>query len=319
MLCAPVTEAQTESTIVSALKAPVSTLDRVLDQYFPYEERIAGWVDNSARLIDEFFGTSDAWRTDNDSWLRITSDFRWDQIDHGSVELRPRIKMDLPTANKRLHLLIENDSPEQRTATQEAVPSLNRTDEQRTTAVGFGLDMDNWAKAWKKQFQVGVNGFIELNPYTRFIAKRTWQLGGDWDLRSYNRLAWFGDDGYSAKSEIRFGEPLAKDWRMDFTTDLAWREKRDYLEFAESASFTNIVNERSAISYTLGAAGTGADNPEITSYFIAADYRRNVSRRLIFVDVIPELSFPKEENFDPHWAITLRLELYFQKSVSRHD
>lgn len=315
-----------EATESNADEAPDAAADNNpskskdwLDAYYPYEERIAGWVDNSARGIDSFFGTNEAWLTDNQSWLRVTSDFRWDKAERGTGDLRPRLKLDLPTASKRLHLIIENDSPEQRTATEETVPSLRNIDNGRTTVLGLGLDLNSWAPLWKKQIQGGISGALPINPYVRFIAKRNWELAGDWELNSYNRIAWFNADGYSARSELRIGEPLAPRWRLDFTTQLVWQEDKDYLQFTESASLVNVLTTSSAISYSAGVAGTGVSGPEITGYFIAADYRRNVSRRLIFVDVIPELTFPKEENFDPHWAITLRLELYFQKSTSSHD
>lgn len=308
-------DAATETTTPT----PPAKSEGWLDSYYPYQERVGGWIDNSARGIDSFFGTDAAWLTDNQSWLRVASDFRWDKTDRGTGEIRPQLKLDLPTASKRLHLIIENDNPEQRTAAQDTVPSLRNTNTSRNTVLGLGYDMDSWAPLWKKQIQAGISGVTPLNPYARFIAKRNWKLGGDWVLNSYNRVAWFNTDGYSVKSEIRIGEPLAPRWHLDYTTLLVWREDRDYLQFTESANLVNVLSPRSAISYSTGVVGTGATDPEITGYFISADYRRNVSRRLIFLDVIPELSFPKTENFDPHWAITLRLELYFQKSTSSHD
>jgi hypothetical protein len=287
----------------------------VLEKYYPYEQRIAGWVDNTARGIDSFFGTDAAWSTENESWLRITNDFSWDQTQQGSAELRPRLKIDLPTASKRLRLLIENDSPEQRTAVQEAVPNLRSTDNERTTVVGLGTSLDRWAPAWRKSLQAGVRVAWPPEPYVRFKARRMWQLGGAWELNAYNRLSWFEQDGYSAKSEIKIGQALAPRWRIDFPTDLAWREDRDYLEFAESVNLTHIVNERSAISYAAGVAGTGLQGPQITGYFLSADYRRNISRRIIFVNLIPVVGFPRDEGFNPRVGFTFRLELYFQKNI----
>jgi hypothetical protein len=287
-----------------------------LEKYYPHEQRIYGWVENTARSLDSFFGTDDAWSTDNESWLRVTNDIRWDQTDQGAVDFRPRLKLDLPTASKRLHLLIENDTPEQRTAAQEAVPSLRNVNNERTTVFGLGTGLDTWAPAWKKSLQGGVRVALPIDPYVRFIAKRDWDLAGTWQLSSYNRLAWFNHDGYSAKSELKIGQPLVPRWRFDFITDLSWREDRDYLEFAESVNFSHVLSERSAINYALGAAGTGFQGPQITSYFFVADYRRNIARRIIFIDLIPELTYPREFGFNPRFGFTFRLELYFQKQIA---
>jgi len=285
------------------------------EKYYPYERKVFGWVDNTARSVDSFFGSDDAWRVDNESWLRVTNDLSWEQHEGTSTSIRPRLKLDLPTASKRLHLLIENDSPEQRTAAEEAVPSLRNTDNERTTVFGLGADMDKWAPAWKKQLQAGVQVRLPLDPYVRFIAKRNWQLAGPWEMNSYNRFAWFEHQGYSWKSELKVGEPLAPRWRLDYVTDLSWREDHDYLQFAESANFTHILSEHSAISYAAGVAGTGFNGPQISSYFLVANYRRDLYRRIVYFNVLPEFSFPREYDFNPHWAITLRLELYFQKMV----
>jgi hypothetical protein len=223
--------------------------------------------------------------------------------------------LDLPTASKRLHLLIENDTPEQRSAAQEAVPSLRNVNNERTTVLGLGTGFDSWAPAWKKSFQAGVKVALPLEPYVRFIAKRQWDLDGPWELNSYNRLAWFEQQGYSAKSELKIGEPLAPRWRLDFVTDLSWREDRDYLDYAESANLGHVLSKRSAINYSVGVTGSGFQGTEITGYFLVADYRRDIGRRMIFIDLIPELTYPREYGFNPRFGFTFRLELYFQKHI----
>lgn len=311
--------AAAEEPNASESSSPPAEKKSWFEKYYPYERKVYGWVENTGRSVDSFFGTDDAWRVDNESWLRVTNDVRWEQDEGMKTEIRPRLKIDLPTASERLHLLIENDSPEQRSAAQEAVPALRNTDNERTTVFGLGADLNSWLPAWKKQLQAGVQVRLPLDPYVRFIAKRNWQLQGPWEVNSYNRLAWFEHQGYSWKSELKIGEPLAPRWRLDYVTDLSWREDRDYLQFAESANFTHILSEKSAVSYIAGVEGTGFSGPQINSYFLVADYRRDLFRRLVFFDVIPELSFPREYGFDAHWAITLRLELYFQKEVDGYS
>jgi hypothetical protein len=287
-----------------------------LRNYYPYEQRIAGWVDNTARSIDNFFGTDEAWRTDNKSWLRVTEDLRWDQTDHLGNNLRMRMKLDVPTASEKLRFLVENGAPEQHGATQDAVPGLRAaTNTETGTLFGLGTNLDSWAPEWQKKLQGGVRVRLPPDLYTRFIATRKWALGGARALNSYNRLAWFAHDGYSVNSQIDIGESLTPRWRLRYTTDLTWRENRDYLEFAESVNFAQILDARTAINYSVGFAGTGFEGPQITSYFLVTDYRRNIFRRIVFFDAVPEITFPRDEGFNPHWAITFRLELYFQKEV----
>ena len=290
------------------------------EKYLPHERRVAGWVDNTARGIDRFFGTDEAWRVDNESYLRVTSDLRWEDGEGVNNKIRPRLKLDLPTASKRLRLLVETDSPEQRTAAEDAVPALQTSeDRRRTTVFGVGTNFEGWFPQWKKQLQSGVRVRLPLDPYVRFIARRDVPLGGQWELNSYNRLAWFNSDGYSAKSALTIGEPLSPKWRLYYATNLAWREERDYLEFAQSANLANVLSPQSAITYTAGVAGASLSQPHIDNYFLVANYRRDLARQIVFFDIIPELNFSDENAFNPRFALTLRLELYFQQQIGAND
>ncbi len=299
---------QTESTVEQG--------EAWLNTYLPYEERVSGWVDNTARSIDRFFGSDDAWRVDNDSYLRVINDVRWEDGDGITNRFRPRLKLDLPTASKRLRVLFESDSLEQRTPEEEAVPGLQTSeDRRRTTVLGVGTNFEGWLPQWKKQLQSGVRVRLPLDPYARFVARRDIRMGDKWELNSYNRLAWFNSDGYSVKSALTIGEPLSAKWRLYYSTNLAWREKYDNLEFAQSANLANVLSPRSAITYTAGFAGASFSDAHVDNYFLAANYRRNIARRIVFFDVIPELNFADEHDFNPRFALTLRLELYFQKQI----
>ncbi len=299
-------------------KNPIERTEAWLEKYLSHERRIAGWVDNTARGIDRFFGTDDAWRVDNDSYLRVIDDIRWEQEEGVDHELRPRLKLDLPTASKRLRLLVETDAPEERTAAEDAVPGLRTSEDQRrTTVFGVGTNFDGWFPQWKKKLQGGVRLHLPVDPYVRFVARRDIPLSGKWELNSYNRFSWFNSDGYSAKSALTFGKPIGSDKRLYYSTNLAWREKLDYLEFAQSANITNVLTSRSAITYTLGLTGASFSQPHIDNYFLAASYRKNISREIIFITLAPELNFADAHDFNPRLAFTLRLELYFQQQIER--
>ena len=60
--------------------------------------------------IDNFFGSGDSYRTDNDSYLRLDADVGWNEVDSwGESELDHKFRLDLPTAKERLRLVFESD------------------------------------------------------------------------------------------------------------------------------------------------------------------------------------------------------------------
>ena len=67
--------------------------------------------------------------------------------------------------------------------------------------------------------------------------------------------------------------------------------------------------------YAAVVVGNSASRPRINDYYLVAQYRRNLHKEILFADIIPELHFPREADFAPRWALSLRVEMYFSGNV----
>ena len=81
------------------------------ERFEPVHYDLTRMVDNTARNIDQFFGTEDSLFVENQSFLRIALDTR---LQPGDSKLDPsvRFRVDMPTTKKRLRLIIESDIEE---------------------------------------------------------------------------------------------------------------------------------------------------------------------------------------------------------------
>ena len=81
------------------------------ERFEPVHYDLTRMVDNTARNIDQFFGTEDSLFVENQSFLRVALDTR---LQPGDSKLDPsvRFRVDMPTTKKRLRLIIESDIEE---------------------------------------------------------------------------------------------------------------------------------------------------------------------------------------------------------------
>lgn len=289
-----------------------------IERITPIHERVSAWVGSTSRGIDGFFGTDEHLDTSNSSYIRVSQELDWREGKGFDGDFGLRFKLDLPTAKKRLRLIIESDPEETRGTLAERGTGRLRG-ERRTSGsvIGLsGLGGKDWTKGWETRLSAGVKFRLPLDPYVRADIKRLWALGdGPWSLASENRLSWFDSDGYFARSRWDLGRPLSETRHLRLVTNFQWREKEDTLEFSEMLALDKVLNSRSTIRYAAVIVGNSASNARITDYYLQTLYRRNLHRDILFADVIPELHFAHESRHKPRWSLTMRLEMYFAGDV----
>lgn len=292
-----------------------------IDTITPIHDSVTRWVDNTARNIDGFFGTIDSDSVENESYLRLSTDFDWAESEQFDLDPGIRFKLDVPTTEERLRLIIESDPEESRGTLEEqgAERLRNDTDGLGDTVAGLSrLGSRDKREGWQTRFGAGVKLHWPVNPYLRYSAERLWQLGdGPWQLSSYNRASWFEHDGYSARSRWDVGRPLDNVRHLRFVSQLQWQEDYDTLEVSQSAQLNQILGKRSAIRYAAVMVGNSASRPRVNDFYLQADYRRDIHRQYLFWDIVPALHFPREADFKPRWAISLRLEMLFRAQLTR--
>ncbi|AQU82285.1 MAG: hypothetical protein JJT87_18255 [Halomonas sp.] len=291
------------------------------EQLEPFRARVGNWVDNTSRNIDAFFGGEQATSTNNDSYLRLGQEIDWMEGEGTSDDISIRYRIDLPTTEERLRLIIESDPEESQgtLADQGSGRLYNDQRDRRSSTLGLDwLESRDKRENWSNRIGAGVRLRVPLDPYVRLTSERLWDIGdGPWQLESLNRLSWFNNEGYSARTQWDIGRPVSESHHLRFITTIQWREEEDTLEYSETAELNHRLNNRSALRYSAIAIGESTSNPRMTNYYLQTRYRRDIHKGILFADVIPELHFQREVSYDPRWAMTLRLEMYFQREISR--
>lgn len=225
-------------------------------------------------------------QVNNESYLRFGQEIDWMEGDGTSGDTTLRYRIDLPTSEDRLRLVIESDPEESQGTLEEQGSGRLANDQRDRRSSTLGLD---WLESrdkrenWSNRVGAGVRLRLPLDPYVRFTSERLWQLGeGPWQLESNNRVSWFNNEGYSARTRWDVGRPLSARRHLRFITTVQWREEEDKLEYSEVAEINHRINRRSALRYSAIAIGESASNPRMTNYYLQTRYRRDLHKGILF-------------------------------------
>ena len=146
----------------------------------PFRANVGNWVDNTSRNIDAFFGGGESATVNNESYLRLGQEIDWMEGDGTSGDISVRYRIDLPTTEERLRLVIESDPEEsQGTLADQGSGRLYNDQRDRSTST-FGLD---WLESrdkrenWSNRIGAGIRLRMPLDPYVRFTSERLWDIG----------------------------------------------------------------------------------------------------------------------------------------------
>ena len=275
---------------------------------------ITSKVDTVARRVDEFFAGEESLEDNNKSYVRwriseaIIEGDGW--VDTSDIKFR----IDLPTAEKRFRLIIEN-SPE------DAIPQWeqnqpDKTEKDSTEKEGFSVGLQSIRKLaahWSIKSKVGVKLRSGLDPFVKSTLKRRWSLGENWSMPYRFSVSYFHDEGFSANNSLSFERKLEKKMFLRVKTEVEWDEELDKMEAFQTVSVYKRLTKKSGMEYVLGVDYESASHTVVNGYFLSADYRKLINKDWLYIDIIPQLGFAREDDYQSKLSLTLRLEVFFQK------
>lgn len=290
------------------------------ERFEPVHYDLSRMVDNTARRLDQFFGTEDSFFVENQSFLRVALETRLEPSD-SKLDPSVRFRVDLPTTKKRLRVIIESDIEE----------PLGRLSEQgiREVRGGERFDTNNSAigleqrsskdpsQAWVQGLGLGVKFGAPLDPYVRYSALRQWNFSeSQWQLNSSSRVTQFNQRGLQLRTNLDLNRPLDEDLTSRFQTYVEFDERRDSTIFSQTAEINRVIDSRTALRYALIVVGEDRGENTIKDYVLQTYFRRDIHKNVLFMDIIPEIHFPTEGDRDPYVALTFRLEAFFRGNFS---
>lgn len=306
-----------------ASKEAEETTEQYLQKSFDsFVQKREDWSKRIWRLglgIDRYLGGQTDLDEPNQSYARIRLAETWlegDGLINGS-DLK--FRLDLPSTRRKYRLIFENDTEDQSTLNNKAkvsgltdatLSNIKRDD--LSAAVRVALDdLANW----KSDFDVGIRGSMPLDPFARHNLRRRWELGQDWNFQMRQQAGYFKSKGYFYDLLGSFDRFLEPDLAARWNTEVKWEQDEDYLQFGSTLSIVRYLDERHLLDHSFGINGQGADRRYVDLYYFAVTHRTLLYKDWLSLDLVPEIRFPRERDFNETLAFTVRLEvLFFQNN-----
>lgn len=265
--------------------------------------------------IDHFFGSERNYQESNNSVLQLDLTRVTGYGGDRKVVLSGRANVRLPNTEKRLHLLIESDPDKNINA--ETRPALV-VPVQNTQAPSSYAAAVRIEKAQENRWLFSADGglkFQGLNThlFTRARASYSAPLDG-WNMKFSETPFWFNNLGVGASTQLDLERALDASMLFRASSYATWLQDKKNFDLRQDLSVFHTLDERTALLYQASAIGVSRPQLQSSDFILAMLYRYRLHQKWMYFDVSPQMHYPQARNYRPSPALSLRLEVLFDKS-----
>jgi hypothetical protein len=125
---------------------------------------------------------------------------------------------------------------------------------------------------------------------------------------------WFNSTGAGETSQLEFERPISEPVLFRATTIAAWLNTTQRIDFRQDLTLFHKLDDRHAFMYQASAIGVSEPNAVVSDFVILLLYRYRLHRNWMFLEVSPQLHFPKEFNFHKSPMLSMRLEMLLDQT-----
>jgi hypothetical protein len=213
------------------------------------------------------------------------------------------LRLVLPHTRDRLKLLVETDENED----DANETDLLGTKDNVTYSTAIRVDFKE-RRHWKTSFDNGVRWSGEPVFFSRVRARRT-DYFQTWRTRILQTVSWRTDEHWGARFSSSAIRPLdfMRHFRVGFNADYLLDD--DFAELDSSVAIFDELSHRSAMLYQVAFFGDTEDITKVTNTVISVSYRRKIHKDYLFAELVPEVAWPRENDYEVTPAITFILEM----------
>jgi len=265
----------------------------------------------SAEFLDSFFGDERYEAEVNRSQFKM----RFDAFREGSGGMdfrRPNFdfRLVLPQLRHRTHLIISGDpSGEIDSATSPpGTPAAQPTERSVTTALRiFPVN----TKRSNLSIRAGVkfnNGKLSLmlGPRYRYLVHY-----GPWDARFTAEELWTTDVGYQSRTRFDLERSLPRGLFFRTSLEGVWTENVKGYPYALSFLLQQPLDRNRALQYEWVNSFQTRPTDLLTEELFVFRYRQRFWRDWLFLEIAPQVRFPRASHFAYTPGILFRLEMIF--------
>lgn len=281
------------------------------------QELLGARANFAANRFDSFFATERADDEFGRSRIRVRSRFNLRERAKSDLDNQYRVNLKLPNLEDKFrfsYLQGDKDKKKKKKEQKELEAAMTDTEKAARLERQRLKDKDLF-EGWLFNADIGVSAAIPPKLITRARVRKN-LVTGTFIHRFSEQLTYVTDeDGLTEETELNSDHPLGQDVLFRFINYKRWRVlKKDFIT-NHGPTILHQVTENDAFSYNALMSSTITDSVwYVSNYQLAVNYRRNLYRQWVYLDVIPGIDFPKEWSFRRTPFIIFQIEFLFGSS-----
>ncbi len=264
--------------------------------------------------MDRFFGGNRHYQESNQSVFRLDLTRLVGYGDNHKFDLSGKLNLRLPGTEGRLRLWLAtetendiNDSPTKDTHTQQ---NSDATTKNTTLAARYAAPQKN---AWTFGTDAGIKLPINhLDPFTRAWAGYAVPVN-DWRLKAGESVYWYNSLGVGETTQFDMEKDLSSSRLFRSSSSAQWLRDTQNYNLVQSFSIYHTVNDRSAVIYQASAGWITNPSFQATDYVMLVFYRYRMHQEWLFLELSPQLHFPRDKQYKASPALSFRMEAMFDE------
>jgi hypothetical protein len=276
-------------------------------------------VRDSAQWFDTFFDDPNFIAEDASTRLRVRTDMYVSQKDEEKFSANFNLKLHLPKLSRKLNnqtsLLLGGDETLDDFGSDES----NSIDNAFNDAIDDPTIGIQYFLLLKEKYNVDLTAGVKLSGLSLFAGPRARYvktLSENSLLRFVERLRWYTDDGWDSRTRIDYDRSIGRKYLFRQTFDARWREERrntDGFRLLFATSLTERLSKQQAVAYRWNTVFKTEPHALADSTVFLVQYRRRIYRKWLYYELLPQLAFQDEHDWEANPGITLRLEVVFRQ------
>ncbi|QTA77883.1 Uncharacterized protein dnl_00810 [Desulfonema limicola] len=278
-------------------------------------ERISGYLLSSAAWLDSFFSNESYEAEVNKSHLKVRLSSFFEEGEGIEFKARLNLRIVLDNLNDKFHIIISGNpdshaEPDFASETRINKEFTEKNDKQETLAFALQYFLQSTRKNNFKM-EAGIRWGRDV-PVLWGGPRFRWSFNNNlWVYRFTQRVRWFTDEGWYVKSSFDCEKSLNKTFFFRSTAEGIWEQEEDGYNYGVYCNLYQTLSNKRALKYQLGNSYETSPASQLKEIVFRVSYRRQIWKKWIALEVKPQISFPRDNDFELTPGITVLFEGIF--------
>jgi hypothetical protein len=275
---------------------------------------LSSGVEKVAQRIDMFFGEDRIYEEATRTYLQARGSVIYGRGGEFEYDGKFRAKVDLPQLKRKANLVFESDDEGDSAADFDRIASESKLgDELQDQDFSAALQIVfTERERWNFSVRPGVKLSDPIETFIKLRFRRNQPVGEKWLSRGTVEVGFYSERGWENEYKLDFERDVGSDNFFRSTSTVLWREDFPGNQLLGQAfQLTHFIDRRQLVSFEVSTSAETRPNLHDMSYFSSIRYRRNIHRGWLFLEIKPQVTWERVNDFEADPALVLSLEVLF--------